>query len=175
MDSDLHHAVVHWVQISGATLFAGDEIVKKRFGHSSDKIYDDVEDVSEIISTISNSATRKVENLVMSQDPSKVKTALLVAPLIYGTGRGLGNTRSVQAPEIARVTLVNKQGFQLEGGKNKWSNVHVNDLSQLCTLLVEAAIAQQNGIWNKEGIYCPENGVKVRNTYSIIPKSSTNI
>ncbi|OBT82247.1 hypothetical protein VE02_09200 [Pseudogymnoascus sp. 03VT05] len=121
----------YWIQISGATIFAGDEISKKRFGQKSDKMHDDLEDVSEILSIISNSPRRSVDNLVISQDPSRIKTALLICPLIYGVGRGPGNQRSIQAPEIARVSLKNKEGFKLGAGQNSWSNIHVNDLSDL--------------------------------------------
>ncbi|OBT76837.1 hypothetical protein VF21_04794 [Pseudogymnoascus sp. 05NY08] len=150
----------YWIQISGATVFAGDEIAKKRFGQKSDKVYDDLKDVSEILSIIFNSPRRSVDNLVLSQDPSRIKTALLICPLIYGAGRGPGNQRSIQAPEIARVSLKNKEGFKLDAGQNSWSNIHVHDLSDLCLKLVEAAVSQKHGLWNKEGIYCPENGVK---------------
>ncbi|RDW56722.1 hypothetical protein BP6252_14015 [Coleophoma cylindrospora] len=149
---------VYWIQMSGATLFAADEIANRRFGQKSNKVYNDLEGVSEIFSVISDSPSRTVDNLIIRQDPSKVKTALLIGPLIYGVGRGPGNQRSVQAPEIARVTLKNKEGFKLEAGENSWSNIHVHDLSDLCLKLVEAAASGENGVWNQEGIYCPENG-----------------
>lgn len=129
-------------------------------------MYDDFEDVSEILSVISSSPNRTVDNLVVSQDPSKIKTALLISPLIYGTGRGPGNQRSIQAPEIARVSLKNREGFKLEAGKNSWSNIHVHDLGDLCLKLVETAISKKHGLWNKEGIYCPENGLMVGCNFS---------
>ena len=52
------------------------------------------------------------------------------------------------------------EGFRLGEGKNSWSNVHVNDLSDLIGSLVEAAAAGKttDGQWGKDGIYFPENG-----------------
>lgn len=81
----------------------------------------------------------------------------------YGTGRGPVNTRSVQAPDIARATLKLKEGFRLGDGKNSWSNLHVQDLSDLIALLVDAAANSQiDGLWNRDGLYIPENGSLVR-------------
>ncbi|KAF2009725.1 NAD(P)-binding protein [Aaosphaeria arxii CBS 175.79] len=148
----------YWIQISGATLLAIDEIKNARFGFESDKVYDDIRDIKEILSTIKNNPSRDVDNLVAGQDSSKVKTALIVGPHIYGKGRGPGNQRSVQAPEIARVTLQLKEGFRLNEGKNSWSYIHVHDLSDLFASLVDAAAETKPGLWNDEGIYTPENG-----------------
>jgi hypothetical protein len=152
----------HWIQMSGATLLAGKEITEGRFGFESNDTYDDVKDREKVISIIKDSPKRAVDNLVIAQDDEKVKTALIVGPLIYGTGKGPGNTRSIQAPEIARVTLELKEGFRLGEGKNRWSNVHVHDLSSLIVGLVEAAVAKKSGLWNTNGVYFPENGVLVR-------------
>jgi hypothetical protein len=148
----------HWVQISGATLVAAEEIKEGRLGFKTDKTYDDVKDVDEVLSMIKNNQKRPVDSLVVSQDASKVKSALVVGPHIYGVGRGPVNTRSVQAPEIARVTLKLKEGFRLGEGKNNWSNIHVNDLSDLIVSLVDAAIEGKPGIWNKDGVLFAENG-----------------
>jgi hypothetical protein len=152
----------YWIQMSGATLLAGKEIADGRFGFENSDTYDDVKDAKKISSIIENSPKRAVDNLVIVQDEEKVKTALIVGPLIYGIGRGPGNTRSIQAPEIARVTLKLHEGFKLGEGKNKWSNVHVHDLSDLIVKLIEAAENGKHGLWNKEGVYFPENGLLVR-------------
>ena len=151
----------HWIQISGATLLAVKEITDGRFGFESDKVYDDVKDIREVQSMIENNPKRPVDLLLASQDPSKVKTAFLVGPQIYGTGRGPSNTRSVQAPEYARATLKLNQGFRLGEGENSWSTIHVQDLSDLIALLVDAAANSKKGLWNKDGIYFPENGKMV--------------
>ncbi|KAF2179689.1 NAD(P)-binding protein [Zopfia rhizophila CBS 207.26] len=148
----------YWVQISGATLLAGQEIAEKRFGSKGDRVFDDMSDAEDILTLISKNPKRVVENLVISQDSFKVKAALVIGPLIYGEGRGPVNTRSIQAPEIARLTLQEKEGFRLGEGRNSWSNIHVHDLSNLVLELVGAATSAKSGVWNKDGIYFPENG-----------------
>ncbi|KAJ8111477.1 hypothetical protein OPT61_g5934 [Boeremia exigua] len=148
----------YWIQISGATVYAADEIGSGRFGKATDDTYDDVQDQEKILAAIRNNPKRVVENLVISQTPSSVKTALIVGPLIYGVGRGPVNQRSVQAPEIAKATLKLGHGFKLNEGKNIWSNIHVHDLSSLVSLLVGAARENKDGFWNKDGIFNVENG-----------------
>ncbi|OAL50971.1 NAD(P)-binding protein [Pyrenochaeta sp. DS3sAY3a] len=148
----------HWIQISGATLFAGEEISSGRFGYPSEAVYNDVKNQSKILSIIRNNAKRVVENTVLAQKPESVRTALIVGPLIYGPGRGPVGQRSIQAPEIAKATLQLGHGFKLNDGENIWSNIHVQDLSNLVSLLVEAAIEGKDGMWNEDGIYNVENG-----------------
>ncbi|KAH7355820.1 NAD dependent epimerase/dehydratase family protein [Pyrenochaeta sp. MPI-SDFR-AT-0127] len=148
----------HWVQISGATCFATEEIASGKFGYATDAIYDDSKDRDRILSTLRSNSKRIVENIVLSQSPSLVKTALIVGPLIYGPGRGPVNQRSIQAPEIVKSTLKLGHGFRLNDGKNIWSNIHVHDLASLVVLLVSAAKEGKDGLWNDDGVYNVENG-----------------
>ncbi|KAJ4406378.1 hypothetical protein N0V91_004587 [Didymella pomorum] len=148
----------YWIQISGATIYAADEIASGLFGKATGDIYDDLKDQNSILAAIQKNPKRVVENLVISQAPSSVKTALIVGPLIYGAGRGPVNQRSVQAPEIAKATLKLGHGFKLNEGKNIWSNIHVHDLASLVSLLVEAANEGKGGFWNEDGIFNVENG-----------------
>lgn len=148
----------YWIQISGATVYASEEIGSGRFGNATDDTYDDLKDKEKILSTIQKNPKRVVDNLVISQTPSSVKTALVVGPLIYGVGRGPVNQRSVQAPEIAKATLKLGHGFRLNEGKNIWSNIHVHDLASLVSLLVGAAKDGKDGFWNEDGVFNVENG-----------------
>jgi hypothetical protein len=152
----------YWIQISGATVYAADEISSGRFGNATDDTYDDLKDQKQILSAIQKNPKRVVENLVISQTPSSVKTALIVGPLIYGVGRGPVNQRSVQAPEIAKATLKLGHGFKLNEGKNIWSNIHVHDLANLVSLLIGAAKDGRDGFWNEDGVFNVENGELVR-------------
>ena len=144
--------------MSGASLFSGDEIKNGRYGESGRKVYDNAKDIEEIQSVIKGSPGRVVDNLVLSQSPSAVRTALIVGPIIYGPGRGPGNTRTMQGPECAKYTLKSGHGFRLGGGKSVWSYIHVADVGSLVCLLVDAASKGTEGLWNDEGIYLPENG-----------------
>ncbi|KAJ4993813.1 hypothetical protein SVAN01_00867 [Stagonosporopsis vannaccii] len=148
----------YWIQISGATIYATDEIGSGRFGKATDDTYDDIKDHKKVLSAIQNNSKRVVENLVLSQEPSSIKTAIIVGPLIYGAARGPVNQRSVQAPEIAKATLQLGHGLKLNEGKNIWSNIHVHDLSALVSLLARAAKEGKDGFWNQDGIFNVQNG-----------------
>lgn len=158
LTSPARSSAKYWIQISGATLLAANEIAEGTFGQKTTKVYDDMKDIDEIHSIITRNPKRVVDNLIVTQDPSKVKAALIIGPHIYGGGRGPLNNRSVQAPEITRATFELNEGFRLNAGKNNWSNVHVHDLSDLIVSLVDAAAEGKPDLWNKDGIYFPENG-----------------
>ena len=147
--------------MSGASLFSGDEIKNGRYGQAGGKVYDNVKDIAEIRSVIKGSPSRVIDNLVLSQSPSAIRTALIVGPIIFGTGQGPGNTATIQGPECARYTLRTGHGFQLGEGKSVWSAIHVADVGQLISLLVDATAKGTDGLWNEEGIYLPENGKMV--------------
>ncbi|TKX27088.1 hypothetical protein C1H76_0635 [Elsinoe australis] len=146
------------VQIAGATVVSGKDIAEGRYGEAPEAIYHDGKDSDKVIELIKANQKRAVENLVVSQDPSMVKTALCVCPLIYGQGRGPVHQRSIQAPEIARCTLERKHGFVFGKGENVWSNIHVHDLSDQVFKLLKAAKQAREGLWNDKGIYLIENG-----------------
>lgn len=123
-------------------------------------MYDDSRDTDKFRNIIRSNPKRVVENNIISQ-PAQVRTALLVIPLIYGKGRGPGNQRSIQAPEIARCTLKLGHGFRIETGQNAWSNIHIHDLSDQVLALTEVALNQREGLWSENGIYCLEDGKMV--------------
>ncbi|KAF2167142.1 hypothetical protein M409DRAFT_22573 [Zasmidium cellare ATCC 36951] len=145
-----------WVQMSGASMFSVPDIEHKSYGEPPSEIINDVDDTEKIRKIITDNPARTVDHLVLSQD--RVKTALIIGPLIYGTGRGPGNTRSIQAPEMARVTLQQGEGFRVGAGKSAWSNVHVQDLGLLAADLAKAAAEDRSGCWNHDGVYAVENG-----------------
>ena len=152
--------------MSGATLFAGSEIKQGKFGDYSDQIWDDVKDAEEIKAAIRDSPTRAVDNLVISAASGSLQTALIVGPLIYGSGQGPINQRSIQAPEIAKAVLNDGSGFRFNAGLNRWSTIHIGDLGELLTKLVASAITQAAGssvadLWNDQGFYLPDNGAVV--------------
>lgn len=150
-----------WIQISGASMFSTPEIKANTYGQVSEKRYDDVADLKEVVEVIRSSPARVVDNLVLDQDSAKVRTALIPGPLIYGTGRGPINTRSIQGPESARYALQNGHAFVVGDGQAAWSNVHVSDVGGLLVLLTEAALDGRQGLWNQDGIFFPENGLLV--------------
>lgn len=134
------------------------EIQEGRFGERSDEVYDDVGDTEKILTTIRKNPSRSVDNLIIAQDSSKIRTALIVGPLIYGQGAGPLNQRSIQVPEIVKTTLGYGEGFRFGKGLNRWSNVHVSDLGDLFLRLARASLDGKTHGWNEEGIYLPAQG-----------------
>lgn len=61
---------------------------------------------------------------------------------------------------MSRVTLQLQKAPIIGAGQSYWNNVHVHDLSDLFTLLAEAAIAGKNddGLWGSKAYYLAENG-----------------
>ena len=96
---------------------------------------------------------------VINADGPKVRTAIVCPPTIYGLGRGPGNQRSHQIPELARSVLESKKGFQVGEGGNIGPHVYIHDLSDCYVKLVEAAVeGGGNATWGNEGYYFAENG-----------------
>lgn len=139
-------------------MVAAAEIKDGRYGEASDKSYDDIRDIDKVRSLITANPARSVDNLVIAQGKDVVRTALIAGPCIHGAGHGPVNQRSIQAPEITRVTLERKKGIQLGKGLNIWSNVHIHDLGRLFVALLDAALEGSDQVWNENGIYFPENG-----------------
>ncbi|KAK0664370.1 dTDP-glucose 4 [Lasiodiplodia hormozganensis] len=147
----------HWLQISGATVLACGEIASKTFGEPSDKVYHDLES-GEIWAQVKKYPSRAVDNYihdVATQDAGTVNTALLVGPIIFGAGRGPGNRRSIQIPELARTAIERRRAWQVGRGLSVWDHVHVQDLSGITLRLVERAVGggDQSGLWGEDGVY----------------------
>lgn len=158
----------YWIQVSGASVLSVPEIQNRSFGEPSSKVYDDLDNVKEVTDLISQySSVRALDNYILGlpRSSSSLRTAIVFPPIIYGQGRGPIHQRSVQVPELARVTLQHRTGFQVGRGLSTWSNVHITDLSQLFIKLVENAVAKVDGpLWNEHGLYFSENGAIVRST-----------
>ena len=125
-------------------------------------MYDDWEGIREVTALPDFAPHRKVDKLVLAAAAdyeSRVRTAIVCPPCIYGKGRGPGNQRSIQMPELAKCTLQEQKGLQVGEGLNVWTNIHVEDLSNCYLKLVEAAASGGgNATWDLEGYYFTENG-----------------
>ena len=167
----------HWLQISGASVLSIPDIVASAFGEPSDKVYSDVDGADELRELIQQySAKRVVDNLILSLIPAanRPKTALIFPPIIYGRGRGPVNQRSIQIPELARVTMQRRGGIPVGKGEATWSNVHISDVSSIFVKLAEKALRDEEGnLWNKNGLYFPGNGAIV-SPYIYMPGSGKN-
>lgn len=141
------------------------DMERKTYGEAASKIYNDWDGIDEVTSLPDSAPHRNVDKLVTSagtEHAQTVKTAIVCPPTIYGKGRGPGNQRSHQLPELARCTLEKKHGIQVGPGLTSWPNVHVADLSVAYLKLVEAAAhGEGNATWGKDGYYFIESGEHV--------------
>ena len=134
-----------------------------------DKIYNDLEGVKEVITFPDAALHRNVDKIVLEAAkayPDRVKTAIVCPPTIYGIGRGPDSQRSIQLPELCRLSLQDGQSFMVNQGLAYWGHVHIQDLSALYLKLVEAAVATDSAskgsseaqIWGPEAYYFCEGG-----------------
>lgn len=150
-----------FIQTSGTGILCFSDMEIKSFGEASPKVYDDWENVSEVTSLPEHAPHRKVDRIILetgTKDGSKIKTAIVCPPTIYGKGRGPGKQRGHQVYELSRCTLVKKTGFKVGAGRNYWTNIHVHDLSNIYLKLVEAAVDGGKGSWGIDGYYFAESG-----------------
>ena len=148
-----------YIHTSGNALLFVADIDRKTYGETSTKIYNDWDGIGEVTSLPQHAPHRKNDKNVINADSHKVKTAIVCPPTIFGPGRGPGNQRSHQIPELARSMLEQKKGLQIGNGENIGPNVHIHDLSDCYIKLVEAAVeGGAKATWGKEGYYFAENG-----------------
>ena len=113
--------------------------------------------------------TDKIVIAAGTDHADRIKTAIVCPPTIYGVGRGVGNQRSVQVPDLIKAILQKGYGIKVNAGKTLWSNVHVHDLSDVYLKLVENAASGESlaewpgkpAIWGAEGYFFTENGEHV--------------
>lgn len=157
------------IHTSGTGTLLHDDVKAKRYGEHSDKIYNDIEGLAEVRTIPSGFSHRTAEELIVTarkEYGEQVKTAIVCPPCIYGQGRGSGNQRSMQIPELARNILEKGHGIVVGKGRNVWSGVHVHDLSTLYLKLVENAAAGETlaewkgkpALWGEEGFFFCESG-----------------
>ena len=151
------------IHTSGTGILGSGDFLRKTFGEVSQKLYDDFDNVKEIVEDFPDEAIhRNVDKIVLAagtQHPGKVFTAIVAPPCINGPGRGPDNQKSIQIYWLAKAVLERKKGFQVGDGKNRWWDVHVQDLSNVFLRLVEEAIkGGGSATWGKEGYYFASNG-----------------
>ena len=148
-----------YIHTSGSALLFVADIDRKTYGEKSNKIYDDWEGIGEVTSLPDHAPHRKNDMNIINANGPKLKTAIVCPPTIYGPGRGPGNQRSHQIPELARSVLERKEGFQVGAGENFGPHVYIHELSDCYVKLVEAAVeGGGKATWGKEGYYFVENG-----------------
>lgn len=65
-----------------------------------------------------------------------VETLVIMSPTIFGIGRGLFNTTSIQIPAYVKVAMSYGRAVVIGEGNGVWDHVHVQDLAELYGLIV---------------------------------------
>ena len=107
------------IQTSGTGLLCYGDLEHKSFGEASTKVYDDWDGIGEVTSMPDSAPHRQADKIVLAaalDHPSRIKTAIVCPPCIYGKGRGPGNQRSIQMPDLTKCILQEKKGFQVGEG-----------------------------------------------------------
>ncbi|CAH0000749.1 unnamed protein product [Clonostachys byssicola] len=151
-----------FIHLSGADILCFEDVNELTYGTRRDRFYDDLQGVDDILSLPNDAPHQNVDSVVMqlSSENEFVKTAIVCPPAIYGTGRGPGNRRSIQVPELVSHNLRRKAAFMVGSGENRWATVHVQDLSQIFLKLVEdAATEAWQATWGRCGFYFAGSGL----------------
>ena len=112
----------------------------------SDKVYD--EDTAFVV-TPAKQARHALNQMVLEAACRDVRTAVICPTLIYGTGRAL-NAHSIQIPFLVEQARLRGAVAIVGSGANRWSTVHIDDLTDLYALVVTQPAAG--------GFYFAENG-----------------
>ncbi|KAK5627909.1 hypothetical protein RRF57_003624 [Xylaria bambusicola] len=151
-----------WLHTSGTGIMTYSDTALDRFGQPPDREYDDVDRLDEITNVPDEAFHRITDKIVLECGTKHVKvvnTAIVCPPTIYGAGRGPVNTRSKQCPALANVILTKGQAPIIGTGQASTNNVHIGDLSEAFTLLVEAAVGGNfsSEIWGARGYHVVGN------------------
>lgn len=150
------------IHTSGTGILTVEDGRANTIGIERPKEYNDWEGVSELVNLPADALHRNVDEIIITagkQNSSSVHTAIVCPPVIYGPGRGPGNTKSVQAYKLSAAVLSRGAGILIGKGENVWHEVHVQDLSNVYLALGDAAAAGGGkATWNEEGYYLAENG-----------------
>ncbi|KAF2114777.1 NAD dependent epimerase/dehydratase family protein [Lophiotrema nucula] len=148
------------IHTSGTGILCWEDYDIKSYGVKNEKVYNDWDGIQEVVSLPDQATHRNVDKVILGAGSGNISTAIVCPPCIYGPGRGPDNKKSMQAYQMARATLQRGKGFIILEGRNLWTQVHVQDLSNVFFSLVESALQGDGGkaTWNQEGYYFAENG-----------------
>jgi nucleoside-diphosphate-sugar epimerase len=148
---------VFMLHTSGTSNLADQPISKAYLEKDAERIFSDREDIysyEHARNATTPYAQRTSELGVIDQGlQSGVKTLVIMSPLIYGLGTGLGNKFTIQVPLYVKTTLSFGHGVVIGDGKGVWDHVHVVDLARLYELVVVRMIEGGRGLpFGKQGI-----------------------
>ncbi|KAH7155968.1 NAD dependent epimerase/dehydratase family protein [Dactylonectria macrodidyma] len=150
---------VHYFHLSGTTSLSDYPHTE---GWVETRTFSDEEDVYSYLKRRESTKTYKVREtdiLVVEEGKSNsVQTYIVMAPTIFGLGRGLFNQYSIQIPVMAQVALKSGQMSVIGDGRTKWSHVHVEDLAMLFVVMLGRVLEGVDIPSGEAGIYFSETG-----------------
>lgn len=152
----------YYIHTSGTGILAFEDLEAGTRGIARERSFDDWDGIGDVTSIPDIAVHRDVDKVVLgaSSLSDKIHTAIVCPPCIWGPGRGPDNQRSVQVYDMARHGLERHKGLVVGDGANVWTEIHVQDLSNVFLALVTAALSPDGGkaTWNDKGYYFTENG-----------------
>ncbi|KAJ7100942.1 hypothetical protein B0H15DRAFT_1018211 [Mycena belliarum] len=107
---------------------------------ASEKVYEDI-DCADIRAIPRTYVHRETDTLVSDASVAGyIRGYVVMPPLVYGRGTGPFSRTSVQVPALIRAALRLRQAVHLGAGRALWNAVHVQDLADLCLLLLDDAL-----------------------------------
>lgn len=152
----------YMIHTSGTGILSYEDFDANTYGIKRELIFDDWDGIKKVTTIPDQAVHRNVDKVILAAHKSSanIRTAIVCPPCIYGPGRGPDNQRSVQVYDMAKAALTRHKGFIVNEGENLWTEVHVQDLSDVFVGLVTAALEgeRSKATWNEEGYYFAENG-----------------
>ncbi|KAL4068479.1 hypothetical protein V8B97DRAFT_2024745 [Scleroderma yunnanense] len=131
--------------------------------HSSDIIYDDL-NLDQIASLPPTQLHRNVDLTIQEADKEGyIRSYIILPSTIYSLAEtklvelGVQNPRSLQIPMLIREGIRRGQAKVVGEGKNRWPNVHIDDIADLFIVVYENALSGKAG-HGRDGYYFGENG-----------------
>ncbi|CUM68117.1 uncharacterized protein PRCAT00005834001 [Priceomyces carsonii] len=141
-----------FIHTSGTSVL-GDGLAKDK--KPSTKVYSDAKNIDEINSLDSKQPHRPVDEIILSiQENNPTIDTVIVAPSnIVGKSDGYDRIVSIQIPYLVELSVKKGQAFSVYDGKYIWSHIHIKDLGDLYSLLLNKLLQGESVPKGKEGYY----------------------
>ncbi|ESZ99030.1 NAD dependent epimerase/dehydratase family protein [Sclerotinia borealis F-4128] len=128
---------VHYLHISGTSTMS-DQPLSGAF--LEDRIFSDTEDIFSYEKYRESKTNYPLRTTDVALTEAGlllgVNTTIIMPPEIHGTGSGLFNANSIQAPAVVRHALKHGQAAYIGDGKGIWDYVHVSDVANLFEIVI---------------------------------------
>ncbi|KAL2783365.1 hypothetical protein BJX66DRAFT_131247 [Aspergillus keveii] len=138
---------VYFIYNSGVSAFAD----KTGWPYGVAKETDDLYELQKGL-TVPNPVRQTDVAIHATADKYGIALYTVVPPLVYGKGTGTGNKISVQIPTLIRAAIANKEVHRF-AENSKWPAVHVTDLADYYTRLIQGIVEERGIPAGKRGYY----------------------